>query len=71
MFNIIKSLNYSARRDTVNWITILTLLVIPLFGFYLMGMLNPDSTSVMTASAYFASTQMGTVFIFMKKILIF
>ena len=65
MFNIIKSLNYSARRDTVNWITILTLLVIPLFGFYLMGLLNPDSTSVMTPSAYFASTEMGTVFIFM------
>lgn len=65
MFNIIKSLNYSARRDTVNWITIITLIVLPPFICYLVGMLNTDSTSVMTPSAYFASTEMGTVFIFM------
>ena len=65
MFNIIKSLNYSTRRDTLNWITIITLIALPLFVCYLVGMLNPDSTSVMTPSAYFASTEMGTVFIFM------
>ena len=65
MFNIIKSLNYSNRRDTVNWITIITLLVLPPFICYLVGMLNTDSTSVITPSVYFVSTEMGTVFVFM------
>jgi ABC-type transport system involved in multi-copper enzyme maturation permease subunit len=37
----------------------------PLFICYLVGMLNPDSTSIMTPSAYFASTEMGTVYVFM------
>ena len=65
MFNIIKSLNYSARRDTVNWITIVSLLGMPLFVSFISGMLNPDSMQKMTSSAYFASQNMATVFIFL------
>lgn len=65
MINIIKSLNYSARRDTVNWITILTLLVLPVFAMYMAGMINGDSINKMTPSAYFASQEMGTIFTIM------
>ena len=65
MINIIKSLIYTARRDTVNWIAIITLFAMPLFVLYLSGMLNPDSLQKMTPSAYFASQEMGTAFIFM------
>ena len=65
MLNIIKSLNYTARRDTVNWITILTLLGMPVFIMYVSGLINADSISKMTPSAYFASQEMATVFIFM------
>ena len=66
MINIIKSLNYSARRDTVIWIVIITILIMPLFMLYLSGMLNPDTIQKMTPSAYFASQEMGTAFIFMS-----
>ena len=65
MINIIKSLNYSARRDTVNWITILTLLVLPVFVMYMSGMINGDSINKMTPSAYFASQEMGTIYTIM------
>ena len=66
MINIIKSLNYSARRDTVIWITIITLLILPLFILYLSGMINPDLGSDFTSSIYFASNQSGTVFTFLS-----
>ena len=65
MFNIIKSLNYSTRRDTVVWITILTLLALPLIVLYLSGLLGDVSINKMTPSVYFASQKMGTVFILM------
>ena len=65
MLNIIKSLNYSARRDTVNWITIFTLLVLPGFVMYVSGLIEGDSINKMTPSAYFASQEMATVFTFM------
>ena len=65
MINIIKSLNYSARRDTVIWLTIITLLISPLCALYLSGMINPDLGSEFTSSMYFASKLMGTVFTFM------
>ena len=65
MLNIIKSLNYSARRDTVNWITIFTLLVLPGFAMYLSGLINGDSINKMTPSVYFASQEMATVFTLM------
>lgn len=66
MINIIKSLNYSARRDTVIWIAIITILIVPLFTLYLSGLLNPDSIQKLTPSLYFASQEMGTAFIFMS-----
>ena len=64
MFNIIKSLNYSARRDTPNWITIISLLLMPFFILFLSGMMNSGSTSEMTPSLYYASSNLGTVFVF-------
>ena len=66
MINIIKSLNYSARRDTVNWITIFTLLILPVFAMYISGLINGDSLAKMTPSAYFASQEMATVFTIMS-----
>ena len=64
MFNIIKSLNYSARRDTVNWVTIISLIIMPFFVLFIGGMLNQASTTEMTPSLYFASTNLGTVYVF-------
>lgn len=66
MYNIIKSLNYGARRDTVNIIAIITMLVMPAFVMYLSGFLTGTSLDEMTPSAYFASQQLGTVFVFMS-----
>ena len=37
-----------------------------MFVLYLSGLLNPDSLQKMTPSAYFASQEMGTAFIFMS-----
>ena len=62
MINIIKSLNYSARREASNWITIATILVIPLLGMYLMGMIRGDSLQKVTPSFYFATQMMGIIF---------
>ncbi|MBE5924206.1 MAG: hypothetical protein E7271_07045 [Lachnospiraceae bacterium] len=64
MYNIVKSLNYSARRDTTIIITIISMLGIPAFVAYLSGMLNGDSMQKMTPSAYFGGQTMGTVFVF-------
>ena len=65
MLNIIKSLNYTARRDTVNWIVILTMIGMPVFAMYFAGLIEGDSINKMTPSAYFASREMATVFTFM------
>ena len=64
MLNIIRSLNYSARRDTVIWITILTMLILPVFILFLAGILDGESLSNITPSVYFASQNMATVFLF-------
>lgn len=64
MFNIIKSLNYTARRETVNWITIISMLILPAFIMYISGLLG-DASGKMTSSNYFASQTMATVLIFM------
>ncbi|MBO4864694.1 MAG: ABC transporter permease [Eubacterium sp.] len=64
MLNIIRSLNYSARRDNVNWITLISMLGIPAFVAYISKMIDPNSMNKLTPSVYFASTTMATVFIF-------
>lgn len=65
MYNIIKSLNYSARHDTTNIITIISMLGVPAFVAYLTGLINGDSMQKMTPSVYFGGQTMGTVFVFM------
>ena len=65
MFNIIKSLNYSARRDTVNWVTIISMLVLPGFVMVLNGMLGGESYGGVSSSVFFASQQMATYYIFL------
>ena len=64
MYNIVKSLNYSARHDMTVIITIISMLGIPAFVSYLTGMINGDSMQKMTPSAYFGGQSMGTVFVF-------
>ena len=63
MINILKSLNYGARREKVIWITLGSMLVLPFFAMYLMGMMGGDSLQKMTTSFYFASQLMGVIFI--------
>lgn len=63
MFNIIRSLNYTARRETVNWITIISMLLMPVFVMFISGMIG-DSSGVMTSSAYYGSQTMGTALVF-------
>ena len=65
MINIIKSLNYSARRDTVNWITILSMLGLPAFIMYISEMISGESLDKVTPSAFFASQQMASIFLFL------
>jgi len=64
MLNIIKSLNYSAKRDTVNILTIITMLILPVFFLYISGMLGDVSLTDMTPSVYFTSQSMASIFIF-------
>ena len=64
MLNIIRSLNYSARRDNVNWITLISMLGIPAFVAYISKMIDPGSINKLTPSVYFASTTLATVFVF-------
>ncbi len=64
MINILKSLNFGARREKVIWITLGSMLAIPFFAMYLMGMMNGDGLQKMTPSFYFASQMMGVIFIF-------
>ncbi|MCR5213700.1 MAG: hypothetical protein K6E10_04740 [Eubacterium sp.] len=63
MFNIIRSLNYTARRSIVNWITIISLIIMPLFVMYIEIILGGGEYSI-TPSAYFASQQMAGTYIF-------
>lgn len=53
------------RRDTVNWITVISMLGLPAFVMYLSGILSGDTLTKMTPSAYFASQQMAGMFIFL------
>ena len=62
MINIIKSLNYSAKRDTMNWIAIITMLILPMFILYLSSFVNGGSLLELTPSVYFASQNMAVVF---------
>lgn len=64
MYNIIRSLNYSARRDKTIIITIISMLGLPAFVAYLEGMFGGDSMQKMTPSIYFGGQMMGTVFVF-------
>ena len=64
MINILKSLNFGARREKVIWITLGSMLAIPFFAMYLMGMMNGDGLQKMTPSFDFASQMMGVIFIF-------
>ena len=66
MFNIIRSLNYSARHDKVNILGVITLLIMPVFVLYLSSMLSPDTIGKLTPSVYIGSQQMGIVFVFMS-----
>ena len=66
MLNIIRSLNYSARRDTVNWIAIISMLGLPVFIMYISGLINGDTLSKPTPSYYFASQELATVFVFLS-----
>ena len=65
MYNIIRSLNYSARRDKTIIITIISMLGLPAFIAYLTGLLDGDSAQKMTPSVYFGGQTMGTVFVFL------
>ena len=66
MYNIIKSLNYSARHDIVNILTIISMFGIPAFVMYIKGMIDVDSTQKLTPSIYFASETMAVVFVFLQ-----
>ena len=70
MINIIKSLNYSARRDKLNWIALFTVLVLPLFAMYIFTLVTGDSLSKLTPSAYFATQLMGVMFIFTSFVIV-
>lgn len=63
MINIIKSLNYGARRDPVNWITIGSILVLPFLGMYVMGAVGGDTLQQVTPSFYFATQLMAIIYV--------
>ena len=52
MFNIIKSQNYSLRRDLLVVLTILTAIALPFLGIYFTRMMQEIDFSNITGSMY-------------------
>lgn len=62
MYNIIKSLNYNARRDTVIIIALISILAFPFFALFLVGQIDGGGLDEMTGAVYFIG-QLGENFI--------
>ena len=62
MYNIIKSLNYNARRDTPIIIALISMIALPVFALFISGQIDGGSIGEMTADAYYIS-QLGENFV--------
>ncbi|MBR1598661.1 MAG: ABC transporter permease subunit [Lachnospiraceae bacterium] len=69
MYNIIRSLNYNARRDMAVIIALITVIVLPFFVMFVVGQLEGESYGGMTGSVYYI-TQIGENFIIVMFVIL-